>query len=145
MANSANPPHPLPGRSPAEFGTEASASRFSRDGRWLATGHPRGLLLWDPETARIVAVEPAESPVLSGGAPGPHKIQGLGAGFIPEILDGSLIDEVMTVTLGESGAAARLLAREEGCLLYPSDAADARSRVVLGGGRLLNTKKTDEP
>lgn len=40
---------------PAEFGTEASASRFSRDGRWLATGHPRGLLLWDPETARIVA------------------------------------------------------------------------------------------
>jgi cysteine synthase A len=65
---------------------------------------------------QIVAVEPAASPVLSGGNPGPHKIQGIGAGFIPEVLDCSLIDEVITVTDQEAGRMTRLLAREEGIL-----------------------------
>ena len=63
-----------------------------------------------------VAVEPASSPVLSGGAPGPHKIQGIGAGFVPDVLDRSLVDEVLTVTNDEAFAVARRLAREEGIL-----------------------------
>ena len=65
---------------------------------------------------RAVAVEPAGSPVLSGGAKGPHKIQGIGAGFVPEVLDRSLIDEVLTVTNDEAFAIARRLAKEEGIL-----------------------------
>ena len=63
-----------------------------------------------------VAVEPAASPVLSGGPPGPHKIQGIGAGFVPDVLDRSLVDEVLTVTNDEAFAIARRLAREEGIL-----------------------------
>jgi cysteine synthase len=62
----------------------------------------------------VVAVEPAGSPVLSGGAPGPHKIQGIGAGFVPEVLDRSVIDEVITVTNEEAFETARELARVEG-------------------------------
>jgi cysteine synthase A len=63
---------------------------------------------------RIVAVEPAESPVLSGGSPSPHKQQGIGAGFIPPILDTKIYDEVVTVTNDDAIATARRLAREEG-------------------------------
>ncbi|MFM7107530.1 MAG: cysteine synthase A, partial [Planctomycetaceae bacterium] len=63
-----------------------------------------------------VAVEPADSPVLSGGKPGPHKIQGIGAGFVPDVLDRTLVDEVLTVTNDEAFATARRLAREEGIL-----------------------------
>ena len=62
---------------------------------------------------RAVAVEPAESPVLSGGQPGPHRIQGIGAGFVPEVLDVHLIDEVVTVTAADATEAARSLARDE--------------------------------
>ncbi len=65
---------------------------------------------------RVVAVEPADSPVLSGGEPGPHKIQGIGGGFIPEVLEADLIDEVVVVENDEAGAAARRLAKEEGIL-----------------------------
>lgn len=63
---------------------------------------------------KIVAVEPEDSPVLSGGQPGPHKIQGIGAGFVPEILDRSLIDDVITVGNQTAFETARLLARTEG-------------------------------
>src|SRR5215467_6284031 len=63
---------------------------------------------------RIVAVEPTDSPVLSGGQPGPHKIQGIGAGFVPDILDRSLIDEVVTVSNQDAFETARALARLEG-------------------------------
>jgi cysteine synthase A len=65
---------------------------------------------------KAIAVEPANSPVLSGGSPGPHKIQGIGAGFIPEVLNTSLIDEVITVTDDQAIAYGRRLAREEGLL-----------------------------
>jgi cysteine synthase A len=65
-------------------------------------------------SVRIVAVEPAGSPVLSGGARGPHKIQGIGAGFVPEVLDRSVIDEIVAVADDDAFRTARLLARTEG-------------------------------
>ena len=65
---------------------------------------------------RAVAVEPADSPVLSGGKPGPHKIQGLGAGFVPKVLKTALIDEIVQVRTDDAGRTARQLAREEGIL-----------------------------
>ncbi len=65
---------------------------------------------------KVVAVEPDTSPVLSGGQPGPHKIQGIGAGFVPEVLRRDLIDEVITVSSEEAGTMSRRLAAEEGIL-----------------------------
>ena len=72
---------------------------------------------------RCIAVEPAASPVLSGGQPGPHKIQGIGAGFVPEILNTRVIDEVIQVTNEQAGEYARLLGREEGILVGISSGA----------------------
>jgi cysteine synthase A len=72
---------------------------------------------------KIVAVEPAASPVISGGTPGSHKIQGIGAGFIPDNLDTTLIDEIITVTNDEAFATARGMAREEGILAGISSGA----------------------
>jgi cysteine synthase len=82
---------------------------------------------------RTIAVEPADSPVLSGGSPGPHKIQGIGAGFVPEILDTSLIDEVVTVTNDEAFATARRLAKEEGILCGISSGAAVAAALRVGG------------
>jgi len=72
---------------------------------------------------RMVAVEPADSPVLSGGEPGPHTIQGIGTGFIPEVLDRGIIDEVVVVRGEEALDAARQLARTEGILAGISSGA----------------------
>ncbi|MEL7976020.1 cysteine synthase A [Isoptericola sp. F-RaC21] len=72
---------------------------------------------------RIVAVEPAESPILTGGTPGPHKIQGLGANFVPEILDTSVYDEVLDVDAETSVELARRAAKEEGLLVGISSGA----------------------
>ncbi len=72
---------------------------------------------------RAVAVEPRDSPVLSGGKPGPHKIQGIGAGFVPDILQRDLIDEVVQVANEDAGATARRAASEEGLLVGISSGA----------------------
>jgi cysteine synthase A len=72
---------------------------------------------------RVIAVEPAASPVLSGGKPGPHKIQGIGAGFVPGVLDRSLIDEIIPVTNDQAFETARDLARREGILCGISSGA----------------------
>jgi cysteine synthase A len=72
---------------------------------------------------KAIAVEPAESPVLSGGKPGPHRIQGIGAGFVPEVLKMDLVDEILQVTADNAASTARRLALEEGILVGISSGA----------------------
>lgn len=81
---------------------------------------------------RIVAVEPARSPVLSGGKPGLHGIQGIGAGFVPEVLETDVIDEIVTIEDEEAFACTRRLAREEGLLLGPSSGANVAASLKIG-------------
>ena len=80
----------------------------------------------------VVAVEPEASPVLSGGQPGPHKIQGIGAGFAPKILDTSIYDEIVQVSNDDSIANARLVARLEGVPVGISSGAALQAAVVVG-------------
>jgi cysteine synthase A len=80
---------------------------------------------------RAVAVEPAASPVLSGGEPGPHKIAGIGAGFVPEVLNTAIIDEVIQVTNEQAGEYARRLGREEGILVGISAGAALYAALQL--------------
>src|SRR6476646_10832345 len=80
---------------------------------------------------KIVAVEPVDSPVLSGGKPGPHKIQGIGGGFVPDVLKTDLINEVMTATLDESLDTARRMAKEEGIFIGISGGAAVAQAVKL--------------
>lgn len=80
---------------------------------------------------KAIAVEPANSPILSGGNPGPHKIQGIGAGFVPQVLRTDLIDEVITVTDEQAIAYSRRLAREEGLLSGISSGAALRAAIEV--------------
>jgi cysteine synthase A len=86
------------------------------------TGVAEGIKKRKPKF-KVVAVEPADSPVLSGGKPGPHKIQGIGAGFVPEVLKLELVDEIIKVTNDDAGVTARRLAKEEGILAGISSGA----------------------
>lgn len=82
-------------------------------------------------SVKVVAVEPADSPVISGGSPGPHKIQGIGAGFIPGNLDTGLIDEVIRISAANAGATAQRLAKEEGILCGISAGANVWAALQL--------------
>ena len=74
-------------------------------------------------SVKVIAVEPSASPVLSGGQPGPHKIQGIGAGFVPQVFNASIVDEIYQTDDVKAGAAARALAKEEGILVGISSGA----------------------
>jgi len=90
-----------------------------------------GFLKEQKPELRVVAVEPEESPILNGGAPGSHKIQGIGANFVPEILDREVYDEVIDVNIAQSVAMARRLAAEEGILGGISSGATVFAAVEL--------------
>ena len=94
------------------------------------SGTGKGLKARRPDI-RVVAVEPAESPVLSGGKAGPHKIQGIGAGFIPKTYDSGVVDQIMTVPGDEAIRTARELAREEGILVGISSGAAVYAATAL--------------
>ncbi|KDD75333.1 pyridoxal-phosphate dependent enzyme [Helicosporidium sp. ATCC 50920] len=107
------------------------------------TGTGRFLKKQSP-SVQIVAVEPLESPVIGGGEPGPHMIQGIGAGFVPKNLDMSIVDEVLAVGSSEAMVAARRLASEEGLLVGVSSgaalvAADKLARRPENAGKLIVT------
>ena len=101
-------------------------------GRYLRERHP---------DLRIVAVEPAASPVLSGGKAGPHGLQGIGAGFVPGVLNTSICDEVVTVREEDAYAAARRMAREEGVLVGISSGAALHAALQIAA-RPQNAGKT---
>lgn len=80
---------------------------------------------------QVVAVEPSDSPVLSGGNPGPHKLQGIGAGFVPQVLNTTVYDEVFPVTTEEAFAAGRLMGRSEGLLVGISSGAALHAAIQV--------------
>jgi cysteine synthase A len=93
-----------------------------------------------PETL-VVAVEPASSPVLSGGRPGPHKIQGIGAGFVPEVLDRSVIDEIVSVSDEDALETARLAAQREGVLAGISAGANIGAALEVAARPEMEGKR----
>ncbi len=89
----------------------------------------------------MIAVEPASSPVLSGGEPGPHRIQGIGAGFVPDVLDRSVIDEVIPVGDEDAVETAAALARREGVLAGISAGAAVYAALEVAGRADMHGKR----
>ena len=104
------------------------------------TGVGRMLRERSPETL-VVAVEPASSPVLSGGVAGPHKIQGIGAGFVPEVLDRSVIDEIVSVDDEDALETARLAAQREGILAGISAGANIKAALEVAARPEMEGKR----
>lgn len=96
------------------------------------TGCGEVLKAANPQT-QVIAVEPRESPVLSGGNPAPHKIQGIGAGFVPSILNRDIIDEIVHVTAEQAAETARMLGQKEGLLCGISSGAALRAALIMAG------------
>ncbi|MDX9785266.1 MAG: cysteine synthase A [Desulfobacterales bacterium] len=90
---------------------------------------------------KVIAVEPADSPVLSGGKPGPHKIQGIGAGFIPDVLDRSIMDDIVAVTNEDAFETARALARMEGILCGISSGAAVWAAMTVARKKEFKGKR----
>jgi cysteine synthase A len=100
-----------------------------------------GFLKSKKPSVKIVAVEPSASPVLSGGQPGPHKIQGIGAGFVPKVYRSDLIDEIYQTDDQKAGDTARRAAKEEGILVGISSGAALEAALTIAG-RPENSGKT---
>ncbi len=100
-----------------------------------------GFLREHAPEALVVAVEPAASPVLSGGVPGPHKIQGIGAGFVPEVLDRAVIDETIVVSDEDALETARLAAKREGVLAGISAGANVRAALEVAARPEMEGKR----
>ena len=94
------------------------------------TGTGQGLKEANPDV-KVVAVEPAGSPVLSGGKPGPHKIQGIGAGFVPDVLDKDVLDEIIPVENDDAFETSRKVAKSDGLLVGISSGAALHAATIL--------------
>jgi cysteine synthase len=99
-----------------------------------------GVLKNRKPTFKAIAVEPAESPVLSGGSPGPHRIQGIGAGFVPDVLQIELVDEIIKVSGDNAAATARRLAKEEGILAGISSGAATYAALQVASREEMKDK-----
>ena len=107
---------------------DAFVAAVGTGGTVTGTGH---VLRNELKRVKIVAVEPKSSPVLSGGSPAPHKIQGIGAGFVPDIVDTALFDEIIQVHNEDAFATSRMLAKKEGLLVGISSGANVYAAMTL--------------